>query len=378
MFASQAHSFTQQARLAITLAWVAGYTNILTVITCGTVTSHVSGTASNLGREVSEGSWAIALFSLFLLLSFFLGATTSGALTEVSRRRGWDSVYALPIAAETLLLAMFALGLEVHDHGVRQSGAPLYWMTGVASFAMGLQNATITRISSGVVRTSHITGVLTDLGLETTQFILWVRDRKNVRSRDLLRTVVAHPSAKRLTLLASIVGSFALGAGLGTVAHDQITRWAMFPPVAFLIWLVYRDLRTPIATITPSELIREATGLELPTGVLIFRLAGAAGGQANVVHRMPDLLRWADRLPSTTRIVVLDIGDAPPFNTNDVLELSALLRNFEHKGWKLIFAGLSAQQLHQIRSAGTLHLLDPANFCPDLELAVARALALTS
>ena len=59
MLVSQAHSFVQQGRLAITLAWVAGYTNILTILTCGTVTSHISGTTSNLGRDVAERSWGL-------------------------------------------------------------------------------------------------------------------------------------------------------------------------------------------------------------------------------------------------------------------------------------------------------------------------------
>src|SRR5690348_15435131 len=110
MFVTQAHSFTQQARLAITLAWVAGYTNIITIITCGTVTSHISGTASNLGHYIVELSWSLAAYSLFLLLTFVLGAMISGLSTELARRRGWESIYVLPIALETVLLAAFALG----------------------------------------------------------------------------------------------------------------------------------------------------------------------------------------------------------------------------------------------------------------------------
>ncbi len=38
MFISKAHTFKQQARLAITLAWVAGYTNVITLITLGATT----------------------------------------------------------------------------------------------------------------------------------------------------------------------------------------------------------------------------------------------------------------------------------------------------------------------------------------------------
>src|SRR3954452_1591078 len=115
MFVSQAHSFQQQARLAVTLAWVAGYTNILTVLTCGTVTSHVSGTSSILGRDLSEGSWEKAGFAALLLVTFCAGAAISGFCTELGRRRRWESIYVLPIAVEAFLLALFALSVEIHN-----------------------------------------------------------------------------------------------------------------------------------------------------------------------------------------------------------------------------------------------------------------------
>jgi uncharacterized membrane protein YoaK (UPF0700 family) len=379
MFVAQAHSFTQQARLAITLAWVAGYTNILTVITCGTVTSHVSGTASNLGRQVSEGTWSLALFSVFLLLAFVLGAMASGGFTELGRRRGWESIYVLPIAVEAVLLAGFALGLEVHDHGARQSGAPLYWLTGIASFAMGLQNATITRISSGIVRTTHITGVLTDLGLETTQFLLWVRDR-NLDSpplppRALLRSASVHPTARRLALLASIVGSFSLGAGLGGFAHGLAERWAMFPPVVFLIWLIYRDVTTPIAEIEPSDLVGGENGLQLPAAMAVFHVRKEKDHRGEV-HRMPNLQAWAERLPATTRVVVLDLGEKTTFDSNAVMELRAVLKSFATQDRRLLIAGLGFEQFQQIRRLDSAEFLDLTNFCPDLELAIARAMTL--
>src|SRR4051812_19006571 len=116
MFVSQAHSFRQQARLAVTLAWVGGYTNIVTVLTCNTVTSHASGTASNFGRELFTGAWGFAGFAFFLLATFFVGAAASGFCTELGRRRGWESIYVLPMVIESLLLAFFALLLEMHGH----------------------------------------------------------------------------------------------------------------------------------------------------------------------------------------------------------------------------------------------------------------------
>jgi uncharacterized membrane protein YoaK (UPF0700 family) len=379
MFVTQAHSFTQQARLAITLAWVAGYTNILTIITCGTVTSHVSGTASNLGHVVVEGSWSLVGFSLFLLLTFVSGAMVSGICTEVGRRGGWESIYVLPIAVETALLATFALGLEFCDHGARQAGVQLYFLTGIASMAMGLQNAAITRISSGVVRTTHLTGVLTDLGLETVQFVLWGVDRHRnsppLPTRALLRSARVHPTARRLALLASIVGSFALGAGLGALAHDHIERWAMFPPVAFLIWIIYRDVRTPIAEIEPSTIIGGENGLQVPAALAVFHVRKEKD-RSGEAHRMPNLLAWADRLPATVRVVVLDLGEKTTFDGNAVMELKALLNRFTALGRRLVIAGLSGESYLSIRRWGADEFLDPTNFCPDLELAIARAMVL--
>lgn len=379
MFVTQAHSFTQQARLAITLAWVAGYTNIITIITCGTVTSHISGTASNLGHYLVESSWSLAGYSLFLLLTFVFGAMISGISTELGRRRGWESIYVLPIAVETVLLAAFAVGLELYDHGARQAGLPLYLLTGAASMAMGLQNATITRISSGVVRTTHLTGVLTDLGLETVQFFLWGVDRHRnsppFPTQALLRSARVHPTARRLALLASIVGSFSLGAGLGAVAHDHVERWAMFAPVAFLIWIIYRDIRTPIAEIEPSGLVGGKDGLQLPTALAVFHVRKEKD-RLGEPHRMPNLLAWADRLPAPVRVVVLDLGEKTTFDGNAVLELRALLSRFAAQGRRLVIAGLSGESFHRMRRWGADEFLDPTNFCPDLELAIARAMVL--
>lgn len=381
MFIVQAHSFAQQARLAITLAWVAGYTNILTVLTCGHVTSHVSGTTSDLGRAVADGAWGPLWFAAFLLGSFFAGAVLSGLLTEFGRRRGWESIYVLPMAAEAVLLAGFAVGVEMHEPGVREMGVWLYAMTGPAALAMGVQNATITRISGGVVRTTHMTGVVTDLGLELAQFVLWIKDRGRnsppAPSRALLRSVRAHPTARRLALLASILGSFALGALLGTLAYAHTTRFAMFPPVAFLIWIVYQDLTRPIVEIEPSELHGgeggDSAGLDRRLAVFHLRRDKDRTGK---VHRMPNLQAWADRLEGHIRVVILDLGDVTHLDANSAMEVVALIRASRQRGWELVLAGIDAAQFEQLQAAGAGEGLDYEHVCPDLELAIARGLNL--
>jgi uncharacterized membrane protein YoaK (UPF0700 family)/anti-anti-sigma regulatory factor len=377
MFIAQAHSFMQQARLAITLAWVAGYTNVLSILTCGHVTSHASGTTSDLGQWVVRGTWDKAGFACFLLVSFFLGAMVSGGAIELGRRRTWESIYVLPMAIEAALLALFAVGVELHDAARVESGWALYAMTGLASMAMGLQNATITRISGGVVRTTHVTGVLTDLGTEVVNLVLVVLDKpRSGASSDgaAVRGVARDPVVRRTMLLFSIIGSFALGAGLGTLAFEWMPRWAMLPPVCFLLWMVYQDLATPIAEIGPSELV-ENWGLDLPPGVAVYHMKRDPR-RAGRVHRFPNMLAWAERLPRRVRVVVLDLGMVTLLDHDAAMELRATYRTMRAQGRTLLISGLSDSQVRELREAGAGELLDPSVVCQDLELAIARAMAI--
>lgn len=396
MLTAQAHSFTQQARLAVTLAWVAGYTNIVTIVTCATAASHVSGTASNFGRDVASGDWRLAVFAGHLLLTFFFGAVLSSWLTEIGRRRAWESIYVLPMAVETLMLTAFAIGLEFHDTRDVFRGAMLWWMVGLASLAMGLQNATITKISSGVVRTTHMTGILTDLGIEVVQFLYWVIDRRRdwppasdgkrgrghaersdearrrgVGMRGFVHSARHHPSSGRLALLGGIFALFVFGAGLGTFAYAWIPRFVMFPPVCFLLWIIYQDVTRPIAEIEESEPIAEQMGL--PESLAVFHLRRDKDRRGRV-QRLPNLMLWAERLPAGTRVVILDLSDITVLDANAAHEIRALVIRLRGEGRHLIVAGLTPAQYEELRVRGTGELLDASNACADLELAVARGL----
>lgn len=379
MLVSQAHSFTQQARLAITLAWVAGYTNILCIITCATATSHVTGTVSQWGFDIVEGRWDLLLLTSFLLALFLLGAMISGLCTEMGRRRGWESIYILPVAIQAAILSALALVMEWHEQGTMATGGLRFAITGLASLAMGLQNATITRISGGIVRTTHVTGVVTDLGLESVQFLFWLRDRNAdsppLPPRALIHSVRVHPTARRLALLGSIIGSFALGAGLGSIAHDHAHRWAMFVPVLFLIWIIVQDIRAPICEIESSDLHSEESGVWLPDGIAVYHLRKDASRPGHA-HRLPDLLGWCARLPCDKRVVILDLGDVTVFDANAALELRALIKQSQARARTILISGITGEQYHALREAGAGDALDPSNVCPDLELAVARGLIL--
>src|SRR6478672_4187043 len=108
MLSASAYSFRMQSRLAISLSWIAGYTNVVTFIVCGVVTSHATGnvthfgkaladriTAAPVGRGAASAAYELAFFG-GLVASFFLGAVVSACMTEGARRRGFRSKYILP------------------------------------------------------------------------------------------------------------------------------------------------------------------------------------------------------------------------------------------------------------------------------------------
>jgi len=166
----------------------------------------------------------------------------------------------LPLAIEAVALGV--LMIQLHLFGdTTLHGAHRYETVGMASFAMGLQNATITKISGAVVRSTHLTGVLTDLGVETVQFVMWWFDqlwgRKLSRAGRLFRVSQRHPSFLRLALLASITGSFMLGAVAGTVLYGWFHELALCPPIVFLIFIFIMDITKPIADIRELDLLSD-------------------------------------------------------------------------------------------------------------------------
>lgn len=380
MFIAQAHSFTQQARLAITLAWIAGYTNVMSILTLGTVTSHMSGTTSYLGEDFAAGNFWRAGFWLSLLALFFLGALMSGFATELGRRGGWESIYILPITLQTLFLVVFSVGIQVYGNRATEVPWVFYAMVSAASIAMGLQNATITKISSGVVRTTHVTGVITDLGIEAAQAFFWLWDKRHnappFNVHGVVRSLRNHPSPRRLFLLGSILGSFALGAALGTLAHEFFLHLAMVPPVLFLGWIIFQDVTQPIAEIEESELMAAEQGLDIPASMAIFHMMKDHSRKGRI-HRMPNLIAWAERLPARVRVVILDLGHNAQLDKNAALDLRAVIGLMKSQGRRLILAGLDQQEYTQLEAVAK-DALEARDVCPDMEMALIHAIMIAS
>ena len=200
-------------------------------------------------------------FYAFLLLSFLFGdLAASGLMTGAARLRGMRSKYMLPLVAEAAMLAAFSVGISVLQAGHPLTGVMMYWMCGAAAFAMGLQNATVTSISGAVVRTTHLTGVTTDLGLEGDAADLVVlgplalRGGSN-RAKRLIKTGAAS-HRQRMALLATSLGRF-FGAIIGTLVSHNWPAVGLIPPVVFLVGILTLALRKPIADVRELDLLSD-------------------------------------------------------------------------------------------------------------------------
>jgi uncharacterized membrane protein YoaK (UPF0700 family) len=153
-------------RLSGILAFVAGALNAGGFQALGFYTSHVTGNTSRAANELALGHLGIAGSVGILVLTFMSGAFMSGTLLSYGRRHRHRGRHAFALAMEALLICFFGL---FGDAMARESFfAPATAV--LLSFVMGMHNAISSTMADTEVRTTHMTGNTTDLGLELSQW----------------------------------------------------------------------------------------------------------------------------------------------------------------------------------------------------------------
>jgi uncharacterized membrane protein YoaK (UPF0700 family) len=196
-------------RLGQSLAFVAGAVNAGGFFAVGQYTSHMSGIVSALADDAALGQMALVLAGLASLAAFFLGAATSAILINWGRRRGAHSRYALPLILEAALLLAFGLaGARLAAQGHVEATVALL------CFVMGLQNAIVTKVSRAEIRTTHVTGLVTDIGIELGKLFYW-----NGGAAGADKVVADHA---RLRLLCSLLAMFLAGGLAGAFGFKYL------------------------------------------------------------------------------------------------------------------------------------------------------------
>jgi uncharacterized membrane protein YoaK (UPF0700 family) len=221
--------------LAGYLALVAGWVNSAGFILIGSFTSHVTGNVGRLADNLALGSHGAAALAFTMIAAFFLGAFVASMAIESNLLRRRPYVYGALLLGEAALLASFyVLSVTVASRHPRIHDAQALLLCA----AMGLQNSLVTRLSGAVVRTTHLTGVVTDLGIEGARWFRFWRARVSQRWRIRLTmgdTPPARPHWPKSALLLTIFASFVVGGGLGAVLAIQVRQWAVLVPFLLLL-----------------------------------------------------------------------------------------------------------------------------------------------
>lgn len=147
--------------IAFVMAGLAGHVNSVMLMAFGLPVSQMTGTASHLSESMALADPSVVITTLSILIGFIAGAAVSGLI--IGQREFPESPrYAWALGLESLLL-----GLAVVCIALGHANSALV----LAAIACGLQNALVASYRGLLIRTTHITGIATDLGMYIARVI---------------------------------------------------------------------------------------------------------------------------------------------------------------------------------------------------------------
>ncbi|MBS1928153.1 MAG: DUF1275 domain-containing protein [Chitinophagaceae bacterium] len=213
-------------RIASLLSLVAGIVNVVGFFSVNRLTTNVTGHFAYLIDEVYRLNFLNALAFFLYIFFFFLGSFFSGFLVEFISRKSERNIYVIPAFIEALIL----LVIVMVEAGMEQNNPDFIACS--LLFAMGLQNSLVTSISNAIVRTTHLTGLFTDLGIELSQLFFYRTPEQKKKLNASIRL--------RLT----IITCFFLGGILGGILFAKMQiRALVVPACMLLLGIVYDHLK---------------------------------------------------------------------------------------------------------------------------------------
>lgn len=208
------------------LAFVAGAVNAGGFLAGQRYTSHMTGIISGIADDLVISEIGIVLAGIAFLISFASGAAVTAVLVNWARRKRLHSEFALSLCLEAVLLLLFGvLGYSLNI--LVEVFVPTTIL--VLCFVMGLQNAIMTKISKAEIRTTHMTGIVTDIGIELGRLLYWNRDHSSMPQK----RVVADREKLKIHLI--IFSLFLIGGIVGAISFKSFGYITTAPLAGFLI-----------------------------------------------------------------------------------------------------------------------------------------------
>jgi len=219
-------TLSHNLKIASLLAFVAGLVNVVGFLAVQRLTTNVTGHFAFFVDEFFKLDFLQAFIYFLYILFFLLGSFTSNLIVEIVSRKSERYMYVVPTAFESSIL--FIIALSSLSLILRHPNLVAFSLL----FAMGLQNSLVTSISNAAVRTTHLTGLFTDLGIELSQLFFY---KTSEQKKKLVSSI-------KLRLI--IISFFFFGGILGGISYAQIGIHTLFIGSGTLIFgLIYDDIR---------------------------------------------------------------------------------------------------------------------------------------
>lgn len=228
-------------QIATILSFVAGTVNVTGFLSLERLTTNVTGHFAFFIHDVTILEFWPGTIYLLYLLSFLSGSFVSSLLVEQVTRKHRLNIFLVPTLLEAFILVSIPILVSV---GALNSNDLIACCL---LFAMGLQNSLVTRISNAVVRTTHVTGLFTDLGIELSQLCFPQESDQRVMLW------------AKVKLRLYIICFFFLGGVFGGVMHSSLQFKTLFIAAAILLLgLLYDNLRYRLILLRRKYVFKQA------------------------------------------------------------------------------------------------------------------------
>ncbi|AMR31932.1 hypothetical protein A0256_11110 [Mucilaginibacter sp. PAMC 26640] len=214
----------QNLLLASSTAFVAGITDVVGVLAFLAFTSNITGHVANLAKNIIEQNFQSILVFGFWLFMFLLGAFVSNFIVKSLQHVSYYRAHSAPIILEIFVLLFIAF---YGNSFYKETSQEREIVIGALLFAMGLQNSLVSNISGGLIKSTHLTGLFTDLGSELAD---WMHP-KTAESQEVKNKIYV-----RLTILAFFIFGGLVGGYFFNIYQFKIFY---FLPVILLTILYY-------------------------------------------------------------------------------------------------------------------------------------------
>jgi uncharacterized membrane protein YoaK (UPF0700 family) len=226
------HYSVRNASIWLALAFQAGVVNAGGLLACHRFVTHTTGFGTTFGIEVATGNTYIALGMLSVPVFFISGAMISAFLVDRRLIQNKAPRYAMVLFLMTLLMGVTLFSGVTGKLGA--FGEPLsmtrdYLLLALLSLTSGLQNAMVTTAFGAIVRTTHLTGISTDLGIGI------IRLMSNAQKPEQ-----RHNEVRATWMRIGIISSFIFGSTLSSFIYLAVQYWGFIIPfmISALLWMI--------------------------------------------------------------------------------------------------------------------------------------------